>query len=181
MKKFTRERVVPDHLGERLLRQFRQHPLGRVFLAVAREQQQRAGEPLLARVEELIDEVLFDADVAREHVRDESVGELGMLVQHPKHVALVDAQDRRRHHGRGRSHAQRLAGQAPLAKEIAGPEHGDDRLLACRRQHRELHAAIPHVEHTVRLCALREHDGPVHEPDHAGRHAGRLEEGLNVK
>jgi hypothetical protein len=45
-----------------------QHPLGRVFLSVSREQQQRTGEALLARAEQLIDQVLLDSDVAREHV-----------------------------------------------------------------------------------------------------------------
>jgi hypothetical protein len=37
--------------------------LGFIFLAVAREQQQRAGQPLLTRVEELIGQILPDADV----------------------------------------------------------------------------------------------------------------------
>jgi hypothetical protein len=38
------------------------------FTRGARQEQQRAGEPLLAGVEELVDQVLFDADVARQHV-----------------------------------------------------------------------------------------------------------------
>jgi hypothetical protein len=42
-------------------------------LAVPRHEQERAGEPLLAGVEQLIDQVLFDPDVPRQHVRDESV------------------------------------------------------------------------------------------------------------
>ena len=50
-------------------------------LAVARQQQERPREPLLARVEELIDEILFDADVPGEHVRDEPIRELRLLVQ----------------------------------------------------------------------------------------------------
>ena len=84
---------------------------------------------------ELIDQILLDANVAREHMRNEPVGEFCMFVQHPDHVALGDSEQRRPHHRLRRSHAQRLTGQAALAEEIAGAEHGHDRLLASRGQH----------------------------------------------
>src|SRR5207302_6457802 len=42
-----------DHLGERLLRHLRHEAYGLVDLAVARQQQQRAGQTLFARVEQL--------------------------------------------------------------------------------------------------------------------------------
>ena len=47
------------------------------LLAVAGEQQQGPGEPLLARNEELIDRVLFDPDVPGEHVHQEGMREVG--------------------------------------------------------------------------------------------------------
>ena len=47
----------PDHVGKCLLRHSRQRPLGLLPLAVAREQQQRAGQPSFGRVEQLIDKV----------------------------------------------------------------------------------------------------------------------------
>jgi len=50
-----------------------------------REQEQRAGEAFLARIEQLVDQVSLDADVARQHVRDEAVGEIVLLVQDAHH------------------------------------------------------------------------------------------------
>ena len=69
MKKLTRDRVVPTISASVSCDSFGTHVLRLVFLAVARQQQQRPGQPLLARVEQLIDQVFLDADVAREHVR----------------------------------------------------------------------------------------------------------------
>ena len=45
-----------------------------VFASVASEQQKRAGQSLLRRVEELIDQGLLNSDVSRQHLGDETVG-----------------------------------------------------------------------------------------------------------
>src|SRR5512143_4262522 len=52
-----------NHRGERLLAHPRDHALRPRFLAEVREQQEDPGESLLAGVEELVDQVLFDPDV----------------------------------------------------------------------------------------------------------------------
>ena len=104
-----------------------------------------------------------------------------MVVQHPDHVALRDAQERRLHDGRRRRHAQRLPGQAALAEEIARAEHGHDRLLAPRGQHRELDAAALGVEHAGRLGTLGEDDGASRKSHGACSDTSGLEEGLNIK
>ena len=93
MKKFTRERVVPTISDSVSCEIFGDHLLRLVLLAVARQQQQRPRQPLLARVEELIDQVLLDADVARQHVRDEAIRQRVLLVQHLHHLLLRDDQD----------------------------------------------------------------------------------------
>ena len=67
MKKFTRERVAPIISASVSCEIFGSVRVG-IGLAVARQQQQRPREPLFARVEQLIDQVRFDADVPREHV-----------------------------------------------------------------------------------------------------------------
>ena len=90
-KKFTRERVVPTISASVSCEIFGTHADRLVLLAVARQQQQRARQPLLAGVEELIDQVLFDPDVARQHVRDEPVGHGGLLVQQTAPSVLADA------------------------------------------------------------------------------------------
>ena len=58
--------------GARCANHFRQHLLGNFgkhlfwlgFLAIPSEQQKSAGEPFLARIEKLIDQILFDSDVS---------------------------------------------------------------------------------------------------------------------
>jgi hypothetical protein len=52
-------------------------------VAVAGQQQQRPRQPLFAGIEQLIDEVRFDPDVALQHVGQEPVGERGLLVEQP--------------------------------------------------------------------------------------------------
>ena len=52
-----------DDFRQRLLRDFRDDLPRLDLLAVAREQKQRPRQPLLAGIEELVDQVLFDADV----------------------------------------------------------------------------------------------------------------------
>src|ERR1700724_3483765 len=52
-----------DHLRQRLLRDLRRHLLRLVLFAMARQQQQGAGQSLFAGVEELVDQVLLGADV----------------------------------------------------------------------------------------------------------------------
>ena len=89
MKKFTRERVVPTISASVSCEIFGTTLPRLVLLAVARQQQQRARQPLLARVEELIDQVLLDADVPRQHVRDEAVRQRVLLVQQPRPSAFL--------------------------------------------------------------------------------------------
>ena len=153
MKKLTRERVVPtisasvscDIFGirQRLVR-----------LAVARQQEQDAREPLFARVEQLIDEVLLDADVPRQHVREEPLGQRRLRVQHLEHLRLLDDQHRARAHRRRGRDAPRLPRETPLAKEVTLAQDRHDRLFAGPREHRQLDAALLDVEHVGGGVAL---------------------------
>src|SRR5438105_6814551 len=61
------------HVRERVLREVRDDALRRVRLAVAREQEQRTCQPPLARVEQLIDQVLLDPQIPGHPLRDESI------------------------------------------------------------------------------------------------------------
>ena len=120
-KKFTRERVVPIISASVSCEIFGTSRHRLVLLAVARQQQQRPRQPLLARVEELIDQVLFDADVAREHVGDEAVGHRVLLVQQPHHLLLADEQDRARGDRGGAAHADGWPARQPSPKKSPGP------------------------------------------------------------
>ena len=109
-------------------------------LAVTRQQQQRARQPLFTRVEELIDQVLFDPDVPREHVREEPVRRTsGCVVQHRGSSSSFSITSTPLASRRGRRHAARLARETAFAEEIARVEHRDHRFLAGARQDRQLH------------------------------------------
>ena len=108
-----------DHLGQEFLRHSRKRAVRRLGFTVAREQQQRACQPLLAGVEELVDQIFFDADVPRQHVRQETIRERGLGVELPHHFLLLDGQDRARGHRRRGGHPLRLAREAALAEEMA--------------------------------------------------------------
>ena len=64
MKKLTRERVRADHLGQGFLANLGDHWLRFPFLPEIGQQQQKPRQALFARIEQLIDEIFFDADVA---------------------------------------------------------------------------------------------------------------------
>jgi hypothetical protein len=65
--------------------------MGRFGLTVTRQQQQRAREPFLAGVEQLVDQIFVDSDVPRQHVRQESNRECGPGVELPYYFLLRDA------------------------------------------------------------------------------------------
>ena len=60
-----------DDLGECFLAHFRDHGFRLAFLAEVGQQQQHAGQSFLTGIEELIHEILLNADVARKHVLQE--------------------------------------------------------------------------------------------------------------
>jgi len=154
---FVHEQIDPgpccaNHLRQHLLRYFREHFLRLALLAEAREQQQSARQPLLSRVEELVDQVFLDVDVSRQHMSDEAVGELVFRVQHAYHLVFLDDQHGgRRNRGRSR-HANGLASKTPFTEEIARSKQRDNSFSAGFIDHRQLHAALPNVHYI--LCGI---------------------------
>ena len=147
-----------DHFRQRLLRDPRQHAMGLVRLAVARQQEQRARQPLLAGIEQLIDKVFFDAEVPSQHVADEPVRQGVLIVEQANHLPFRDDQHRRRgHRGRGLQ-ANGMTRQCPLTEEVARPQHRHDRLFSAPRQHRKLDGALLNVHDGVGRITLREND-----------------------
>src|SRR3984893_19479732 len=63
-----------DHLRQGLLADFCNYRLRRSFLAEIRQQQKNPRQAFLARIEQLIDQVLLDPTVAGQQVRDEQLG-----------------------------------------------------------------------------------------------------------
>jgi hypothetical protein len=68
LSEFIHEKIdpgasCPDHLCQRLLRNFGDHFVRLVLHAISSEKQQRAGQAFLAGVKELINQILLDSDV----------------------------------------------------------------------------------------------------------------------
>src|SRR4029077_16795858 len=79
-----------DHLRQHFLRYFVEYSVGLVFFTVTGKQQKSAGKPLLARVEKLIDQVLFDSNVPCQHETDKPVREGMLLMKHLEHFTLLN-------------------------------------------------------------------------------------------
>ena len=82
----------------------------------------------------MIDQILLDPNVPRQHVRQETIRERGPGMKVSGHVLLIDRHNRARGHRRRSGHPLRLASQATLAEEMAPIEHRDHRLFARVRQ-----------------------------------------------
>ncbi len=181
MKKLTRDRVVPtisasiscDTLGSGFVRM--------ALRAIAREQQQSARQPFLAGVEKLVDQVLFDPDVSRQHIRDEAVGELVFPVEHANHlVFLNDEHGGRCNRGRSR-HANGLACKTPFPKKITRPKDRHNGFFAGLIDHSKLHAAFLNVHDTLRGIALREDGFFPSKLGYLSPQTGRVENNFTSK
>src|SRR5882762_5474081 len=89
-KKFHERARCNNDIREHLLRHSGKHLLWPGFLAIASEQQKSSGQPFLARIEELINQILLDSDVPREHIRHEAVGESMFRVEHANHLVFFN-------------------------------------------------------------------------------------------
>src|SRR6202521_4617454 len=65
----------PDHPRQHLLRYFGKHLFRVGLLAVPSEQQKSARQSFLARVKELINQILLNSDVPRKHISHEAIRE----------------------------------------------------------------------------------------------------------
>src|SRR5436190_3828082 len=138
-----------------LLADLRDYVLRRPLFPEIREQEEGARKTLFAGVEELVYQILLDAIIAGEHVRQEELGELGLLVQRFDHAGFRDPQDLTRTQcGRGR-HADLLRGEAPFAEEQPGAEQSNHGFFAVAG--RDSQADVPFLDVVDRVgrVALR--------------------------
>jgi hypothetical protein len=63
-----------DHLRQRFLTELSHDRLGPAFLAEIREEKEKSGEALFARIEQLINQVLFNSTVPSQEIRHEKLG-----------------------------------------------------------------------------------------------------------
>ena len=154
MKKLTRDRVVPIISASVSWLTFAMIGSGRPSLPKFASKQKRPRQAFLARIEQLIDQILLDAAVAGQQVRDKQLGKRRFFVDHARDVRLRYSRDHAvRQCGDGRQ-AERLSGQAALAEEIARPQKCDYGFLALLGDDGLLDLATVNVENGIRSIAL---------------------------
>src|SRR5208337_777379 len=157
---FVHEKIDPgprcaNHLRQHLLRYLGKDLLRQARRAITRQQQQSACQAFLAGVEELVDQILLDADVSRQHMRDEAVGELVFAMEHANHLVFLDNEYGGGRNRGCRSHANGLAGKTPFPQKIARSKDRHNGFSAGLIDHRKLHAAFLNVQHILGGIALR--------------------------
>ena len=71
----------------------------------------------------------------RQHVREEPISERRVRVEVPRHLRLLDDDDRGGSHGRRRRHPVRLSGETALAEKVVVVQYRNDRLFSGMGQH----------------------------------------------
>jgi len=143
-----------NHLGQSFLTDLGHNGIGNSLLAEMSQQQQNPGESFFTGIEQLVDEVIFVADIARQQVRDKHVGKRVFAVKHTHHHLLVHPQQLAVGHGRGGPHAQELPGQRSLTKKVSLADYADRRFLARLGHYREPHFAFLNIEDSIRRVPL---------------------------
>lgn len=144
-----------DHFGESSLRDASDDVLGLFTVAITRNQEEGSGQALLARVEELVDQVFFHPDISFEHVGDKAVGKVALFVNYASHFRFFDSQDGNRSESDGGGDTQRLSGDAAFSEEISGPQDGDHGFFSGGGTYNKLDGAGLKVENGVTDIALQ--------------------------
>jgi hypothetical protein len=129
----------------------------------------------------MIDEVRFDADVPRQHVRDEPFREGGLVAQQAKHDTLLDDEHGCRRRRGGRPDPNRLTGQCPFPEEISRAQHRHHGFFASPGEHRDLDAALLNVHDGIARLPLREDDCSLGKCRHVPRSALGRKDGFGVE
>jgi hypothetical protein len=142
-----------DHLCQGFLADIR---IDWAFLSEMREQKEKAREALLARVEQLVDQVFFNSAVARQEIRHEHLGKFRLGVKEGNDRFLRYRGDHAFFHRRCGRDALRMAVKAPLSEELTGFQNCNHRFLSLLGQDSELDPTLLNVEYRIGGISLRE-------------------------
>ena len=154
MKKTHARPGGADHLRQHLLTECPNDRFRPAFLAEIRQEKEKSGEALFARIEQLIDQVFFNATAPSQQIGHEQLGKSRLIVDGRDHGRLVQASD---HAFIDRSRcpdAQRMAIQASFAKKLAGSQDRNDRFLALLGNDGELDLALLDIKDRFRNLTL---------------------------
>ena len=119
-------------------------------------QEQYPCEPFLAGVEEPVDQIFLDSNVAREQIGHEELGEPRLVTDHSDCCWFGYPDDRGIRKGGGGGHAPLLAREATLAEKVGRSQDSDDRFFAVLGNDGELDFALLNVKERIGGIALGE-------------------------
>jgi hypothetical protein len=94
------------------------------------EQKKNSSQSLFTGIEELVNQILFITDIARQQLRHEQIGERLFPVEGLHHGPFLNSQNSAIRHGRCRAHAEGLACKRTFAEEAPITQYADRRFLA---------------------------------------------------
>jgi hypothetical protein len=186
LAKFVHKEADPaaggaDHFGQGVLGNVGNDLFGFVDGAVASHQEKSAGEAFFAGVEELVDEVFFDADVALEHVGDKTIGEGVFVVKYADHFVDADLQGQDGFRGGGGGDAEGLAGDTTFAAEISGNQRSDDGFFSFGRIDADSYGAGTDVYDRTAGIALFEDDLVFLKSDDLSGNPSGFQVGIDIE
>jgi len=151
------------------------------FLAVVSQKQKGTGQPFFAGIEELVDQVLFDSDVASQHIRDENGSDSSCLHGARGSSHFLDIEYDGLCDCGSRGHAHPPAGQEPLAKKIARPQNGHDGFFASGGADRKFYGAFLNVHQHCSLAPLAVDRLGVSKRHNFSRYASGIEKRARIE
>src|ERR1700726_2528883 len=79
-----------NHLSQCFLANIQQNRLRYAFRSKMREQKKKAGEPLLAGIKKLVDQILFNSAIPCQEIRHEQLGKFRLGTQGSNHRFFGD-------------------------------------------------------------------------------------------
>ena len=130
MKKLTRDRVVPTIFAQRLLTDLRNHRFGNPFLAKMSEHKKDAGQPFLAGIKQLVNQIFFVADIPRQQECDEEIGKGRFPVKRIHHGPFLNSQNSAICHCGCSADAESLTRKRTFTEETPLTQYADRGFLA---------------------------------------------------
>src|ERR1700731_2844779 len=147
-----------DHLRQCPLAKRPGDRLWRAFLAEICKEEEKAGGAPFAGIEQLVDQVRFNATAPRQQVRHEQLRKPLLIVNGCDHGRLLYASDQAFIECPRRCDVEWMAVQTSFAQELTWSQNCNHRFLALLGNDGELDLAFLNVKNRVRDLSLREND-----------------------
>src|SRR5205807_3586910 len=128
-----------DHLREGFLTDLGNHGLRNPFLSKMSQHKKDAGQTLFTGIKQLVDQILFITDIARQQIGDEHIGKCVFPMKRFHHGLFFNSQDRAIGHCRRGAHTESLAGKRAFAEKTLVTQYADGCFFASFGDNREFY------------------------------------------